>query len=566
MRARTCLWLLGVVLSLAFAESAIAQDVKVLTDPMVTKAVAFTVTPPLRDLIRDHPQELPFGYRQGEPMRDPKPHKLLQNATPGNAKFQDPVAQTLETADTLPVKLLDWMGLGQGFPGYHVYIGTSDMNLSIGDTEIIQWGNNQFAVFDLNGNNLLFDGQSFVMGNILFAGLPNCGVRNDGDIIAQWDKMAHRWVMEQPVMINPARDCIAISQTPDALGPWYAYEFAVPNADTALSDYGKLAVWPDGYYASHNEYSGSTFIGTTPCAYERTKMLAGDPAARQVCFVDYANQDYVESFDDNQLPSDLDSPDTLPPSGMPNVYMGSIDNSSTGIETNVYYYKFHVDWNNPPNSTFSCVGGTCAIPVAPFHDGQWIGYAPEPGGYTLRPMANRLMYRLAYRADPSPTIARTIRNLPMQHWVVSHAVNNNGALAVRWYEFRAPAGSSDPVVYQQGTFAPDSSWRFMSSIAMDKMGNIALSYTVTDGISVYPSIAYTGRAKNDPLGTMGAEQILVRGTGSETDTSSLWGDYYDMALSNDGCTFVTTGQYYVTTASYAWSTQVAKLKFANCNP
>ena len=106
----------------------------------------------------------------------------------------------------------------------------------------------------------------------------------------------------------------------------------------------------------------------------------------------------------------------------------------------------------------------------------------------------------------------------------------------------------------------------MSSMAMDKMGNIALSYTVTDGNSVYPSMAYTGRAKDDPLGTLGPEQILIHGTGSETDTSTLWGDYYNMALANDGCTFVTTGQYYTANASYAWSTRVAKLKFDNCNP
>jgi hypothetical protein len=563
MRGRLCWWLLGGVLSLAFAESVVGQDVKVLTNPMVTTAVAFKVIPPLRDLIQDHPQELPFGYRQGEPERYPRPQQ--PGAAGGGSAFQDPVAQTSNAPDTVPIKLLDWVGLGQGFPGYQVYIGTSDMNLSIGDTEIIQWGNNQFAVFDLNGNDLLFDGQNFVKGNILYAGLPNCGIHNDGDIIAQWDKMAHRWVMEQPVMTNPARDCIAISQTPDALGAWYAYEFALPDADTSLSDYGKLTVWPDAYYASHNASVG-TFIGATPCAYERTRMLAGDPAARAVCFLDSATQGSDRPFDNNLLPSDLDSADTLPPSGMPNVYMGSINNSQNGIENNVYYYKFHVDWNVPENSTFSCVGGTCAIPVAPFHDGGWIGYAPEPGGYTLRPMADRLMYRLAYRADPSPTVSRTIRMQPTEHWVVSHAVNNNGSLGVRWYEFRAPVGSSDPVVYQQGTFAPDASWRFMSSIAMDKMGNIALSYTVTNATDVYPSIAYTGRAKNDPLGTLGPEQILVRGTGSETDTSSLWGDYYDMALSNDGCTFVTTGQYYVTTASFAWSTQVAKLKFPNCNP
>jgi len=28
---------------------------------------------------------------------------------------------------------------------------------------------------------------------------------------------------------------------------------------------------------------------------------------------------WLESFDDNQLPSDLDSPNSLPPIGMPNI-------------------------------------------------------------------------------------------------------------------------------------------------------------------------------------------------------------------------------------------------------
>ena len=56
----------------------------------------------------------------------------------------------------------------------------------------------QFAVFDLQGNNILFNGQHYVSGNVLFAGLPHCGSSNSGDIIAQWDKIAHRWVMYQP--------------------------------------------------------------------------------------------------------------------------------------------------------------------------------------------------------------------------------------------------------------------------------------------------------------------------------------------------------------------------------
>jgi hypothetical protein len=512
---------------------------------------------------------MPFGFRQGAPVRYPKPPNLSQRKeTSAQFTFHDPVTQNKAAPDAVPTKLVDWMGLGTGFFGYPVHVVPSDMNLAMGDTEIIQWGNDQFAVFDLNGNNLMFGNQHYVNGNILFSGLPTCGVRNDGDAVAQWDKIAHRWVMLEPVMANPGRDCIAISQTPDALGSWYAYEFTVPNADSDISDYPKVGVWPDAYYVSHNDFGPNGYAGTTPCAYERAKLLAGDPQAQQVCFKDHvAGPPWLSSFDDNQLPSDLDSPNSLPPAGMPNIYMGSIDNSSTGYVSDVYYYKFHVDWTNPQNSTFSCIGGTCAIPVAQFYIGRWLGDAPEPGGSQLNTLGDRLMYRLAYRVLPSPTIGSTARNPgTVQSWVVSHAVGTNGHTGVRWYEFRAPLGSTDPNVYQQGTYSPDSSWRFLSSITMDKLGNIALSYTVSDGNSVYPSLAFSGRLKNDTLGTMGAEQLVIAGSGSQIDSANRWGDYYSMSVSNDGCTFVTTGEYYTATSSYNWSTRIAKLKFDNCAP
>ena len=100
---------------------------------------------------------------------------------------------------------------------------------------------------------------------------------------------------------------------------------------------------------------------------------------------------------------------------------------------------------------------------------------------------------------------------------------------------------------------------------MDKKGNIAMSYTVSSS-TVFPTIGFTGRAINDPAGTMGPEQIVITGTGSQTDTSNRWGDYYNMAVANDGCTFVTDGQYYLTTSSFNWSTRIAKLKFDNCTP
>ena len=101
---------------------------------------------------------------------------------------------------------------------------------------------------------------------------------------------------------------------------------------------------------------------------------------------------------------------------------------------------------------------------------------------------------------------------------------------------------------------------------MDDQGNIAMSETVTSS-SVFPTIEYMGRLASDPLGMMAAPQVVLAGTGSQTDTSNRWGDYHNMSLSNDGCTFATTGEYYTSNSSFNWSTRIAKLRFLNyCIP
>jgi hypothetical protein len=291
-------------------------------------------------------------------------------------------------------------------------------------------------------------------------------------------------------------------------------------------------------------------------------MLAGDPSAGGVCFLDNSNGTL---FDDSMLPADVDDA-TMPPSGIDEMYVGSIDNGANGIDSNVYYYIFHFDTTNYANSTFSCVDGACKIPVTQYQIQP--NAVPEPGsGNVIDTLGDRLMYRLAYRILPAPTPAKDLlHNNRMQEWLVSHAVvGSNGATAVRWYEFRSPITAITPTAFQQGTYNPDTTNRFMSSLSRDRMGNISMSYTVSSS-TVPPNIAFTGRAPGDPLGTMGTETVLHLGTGSQTDTSNRWGDYYNMGISTDGCTFVTTGEYYTATASFAWSTRVAKLKFADCTP
>ena len=560
--------LLVVVFCLACVTGMMAQkNSNVVTNTQVVKPI-FGVTAPLRDLVKNSPRDLPFGFHQAPPVQQTKPSQLLWNAKHFNyAAQKDALAQSSNpAADTIPTVEAQWLGVGIGFFGYSVPDAPTDGNLSIGDAtkanppgpcQVVQWVNVSFAIFDCAGNNILYMGNHSNLGKVLWSSGP-CSSTNSGDIIAQYDKMAYRWVLMQPRFTAPYYDCFAISQTSDATGAYYTYQFPTLNNSVDFPDYPKVGVWPNGYYVSHNDFPNlQSFAGVMLCGYDRVKMLAGDNTATGNCVLDSSNGTL---FDDSFLCADVDDANA-PPTGIDPICMGSVDNFST--DTNEYYYPVHY----VPGSSISvsCINGACKIPVMAYSDAA--GTAPEPGGNVIDTLSDRLMYRLAYRILPSPLPNKTVRDNRKQDWLISHAVNNGGVAAVRWYELQAPIDNTVPAVYQQSTYTNgnDGIHRFMSSLSRDRAGNIAMSYTDTSA-SVFPTIGYTGRAGNDPINTMGADTQLLPGIGSQTDTSNRWGDYYNMSLSNDGCTFVTTGEYYQSTASFHWSTQIGKLKFDSCTP
>ena len=65
----------------------------------------------------------------------------------------------------------------------------------------------------------------------------------------------------------------------------------------------------------------------------------------------------------------------------------------------------------------------------------------------------------------------------------------------------------------------------MGSVAQDKNGNMALGYSVSSE-TVFPSIRFTGRKRNDPPGQMTIpETSIMEGTGSQLSSFNRWGDY-----------------------------------------
>jgi hypothetical protein len=364
---------------------------------------------------------------------------------------------------TLPTNSgLDILGIGYGFPGYTEQAVVPDTNAAVGPTQLVQWVNESFAVFNKSTGSVAYGPAN---GNTLWQALGgSCAASNNLDPIAQFDKLANRWVMMMPVFTAPSFLCVAVSTTSDAInGGWNLYAFELPVSPQCRCRYGvdypKWGVWPDGYYVSYSQgEGGTTFEGPAACVVDRNSMLNGAAATMQ-CFTN------IGTSYGSLLPADVDGT-TPPPANSPEYFL-----NFDGNDQSLDLWQFHVDWTTPSNSTFT---GPTNIPVAAFTEacGETIvelnyttgACIPQQGtAQMLDSYGDRLMYRLAYRSFGSS------QALLVNHTVATGTSTQTG---IRWYEMQNTGTGFG--LYQQGTYAPDSSYRWMGSIAMDKLGDIGL--------------------------------------------------------------------------------------------
>jgi hypothetical protein len=444
-------------------------------------------------------------------------------------------------------------GLGVGFTSLQPSQdgrNPSDNSLAVGPNHIVQIVNSRIAIFTKRG--ALFDTTGkliygAVPTNTIFAGFGGqCEARNNGDAVVRYDQLANRWLYVMPIFRRPANDstgpysmCYAVSQGADPTGPFHRYEFKRP----LFPDYPRPAVWPDGYYLPTS--TSDNLIQKHVCVAERERMLAGLPAREQCFVIDGVN------FLNN---ADIDGR-AVPPTGSPNIMMaaGGAQLNHIYADSVIKYWKFHVDWKD---TTKTKLDGPFDIPVAPYHylcDGQLTSCVPQPGtDRKLDAQGDKIMQRLVYR-----------RVNGHESILALHSVNSAaGGGGVRWYEFRLDK-KRDPVLYQQGTFAPDSFYRWMPSIGMDRKGNIGIGYSF-GGTPNYAGQRFAARLANDPPGKLTFhESVLAEGEGSQTNTVR-WEDYATLAMDpSDDCTFWYVGDYYKKDAT-TYSTRIGGFKLKEC--
>ena len=520
-RVRWSVFVISIVMWLLMAAvAALAQN-----SLSVTRASAFAVSPRVVDLNDDNEQ-----HPATERRRHPLPNRDGQNGQnqDDDARQQNPEPRV----KAFPRPSFNGIG-ANGF-------APPDTNIAVGPNHIVETVNLRYAVYNKSGALLVGPKALSALWSPL--GAP-CGANTGSDPIAQYDKVADRWVVTQMGSTSaPYFECIAVSQTGDPTGSFFLYSFAF---NSTLNDYPKFGVWPtatnSAYLATYNLFAnGAVSTRGGLCAYDRAAMLAGAAAPVSICF--------TITNDGGYLPSDLDG-STPPLDGTPGYFATFETLSSLRI------YTLKPNFGNPNASVLTQATPDLAVTL----------FTQACGGATCIPQAgttqlldslgDRLMYRLAFRMFPDH-----------EALVVNHSVGTATTVGVRWYELRAPVSATGAFsVFQQGTFSPaDGIYRWMGSAAMDRAGDIALGYSASS-TSIHPAIRYTGRTPSDPAGTMGTEASLIEGPGSQTGGLSRWGDYTALRIDpSDDCTFWYANEYLPANGSFNWTTFIGSFKFSGC--
>jgi hypothetical protein len=450
----------------------------------------------------------------------------------------------------------------------------------VGPNHYVEMINLVFGVYSKTGTLLLGP----VDTGTLWAGFPveDC-TDPSGDPIVIYDQFVDRWILSQFTTRGAPYyyDCVAVSQTGDPTGAYYRYAFVTQEDANGLyyfPDYPKYGVWKDSYILTTRDFGDAGGYGISVYALEKNKMVEGDPNARAVQFFLDSNVIPLNLIGDGLLPPDIDGKQK-PKEDAPAPIVGTQDDNSPYGATfdALNIWELDVKWRSTPIASLSLAA---QLPVAPFDSifpcGPSRGCIPQPG------ITNPDQYLdiLSYRQRPTWRLA--YRNFKTYETLVTNQSVEAlpGIAGTRWYEIRRVNGVYS--LYQQGTYAPnDGVHRWMGSIAMDKNGNMALGYSVSNGTDVYPGIRYTGRLAGDPLGQMTlGEGVIINGTGVQTTTNSRWGDYTSMNVDPvDDCTFWYVNEYYQVSGlplplpppplpppgtTAPWQTRIASFKLPNC--
>lgn len=475
-------------------------EVIVCSDFKITKRLQEIADslPSYKELIKDFKKE-----SEDRKNRIPYMAKKNSNSLP---QLEDPAIQKKMGSRQSQVIINSWDGLsGLSVP--------PDPTGAAGPDYYVQAVNSSYQIFTKTGGNVP-GGGPFTLGSLLFGS-------NDGDPIVLYDKYADRWVITE-FKVFGKRVLFAVSVTNDPTGQYYTYQFTSPQ----FPDYQKFSIWSDGYYMTSNQSSQKVFV------FERDSMLAGVPTSRTI-YKTFTPPKTTGFF--CPLPADADG--QLPPAGTPcPIFSYEDDGWGGNYSDRINIFEMTVNWGATPTATIDMLA---QLPTQPFdasYDQNWNDISQPGTTQKLDGIGGVFTFRAQYRRWTGYNTVVLNKGVKVN--------STTGQRSIRWYELRQNTTTGEWSVHQQSTFAPDDLNRWVGSIAMDDNGSISLAYSVSDAVSVYPGIRYTGRLANDPLNEMTFNEVTVVEGNSYQASTNRFGDYSHTALDPvDGTIFWHTGEY-----------------------
>jgi HYR domain-containing protein/carboxypeptidase family protein len=544
--------------------------------PTFSQAVAFVETPAVRDLrvepLSPEAVQKIQSTRLDREKNEENSERVKTVLAGKTSPFTDPAINNSKNpvnspnAVTPTIANFDGPDADAGAPLYGTRFAPPDTNGAVGPNHFVATTNMGVRIYDKAGNPLV---PQFRLSQLL-VGVANAG-DDDGDPVVIYDPLADRWILSQfnlNVTANSTHQHVAVSKTGDPTGAYFAYDFLMTA--NRPGDYPHMGVWSDGYYMTTNDFSlpvfSNPFQGAGLYAFERAKMLVGDPTAKVIAF-------NTNNQHGGMLPTNFQG-FTPPPVGTPNLFF-EFDADEFGAATDlVRSFAFHADFNTPANSTLTQGPD---IPTTPFDARQPAGRAnvaqPAPGE-GLDSIGDRLMHPVNFRVLPGG----------VQSYVLNFTVNVSGVnptsaatyqTGVRWMEMRRNAGTGAVTINQQATYAPGSGnptgrdiW--MASVSQDGEGNIALAASATDStatpVILNPTAIYTGRLAADPANTLPQGEVDALAAVTKglqlSNTFNRWGDYSSLFTDPaDECTFWGAFEYSDSpNASFDWNTRIFSFK------
>jgi hypothetical protein len=343
----------------------------------------------------------------------------------------------------------------------------------------------------------------------------------------------------------------------------YALSAAIPKNANGLvyfPDYSRFGSWSDGFYVTWDLEDTSKnydIVGFEVCQLDKAAIIAGLSSNPPACYTYIPEYSGGTNGTDTSLihtlmPADFEGGNPIPGNTAGEYFLAQVNPSNPGTNdqctvapcnSNQLAFWTWSGFTSGAGPTFITLKNSYIPACYDLSHPYNTICIPEPYGGVIDGLGDRLNYRLAYRYLTTGT--------PGEYLAVAHAVQDTTTslrTGIQYFKIRA---SSAPVVVLAGTLQDTTYDTFLSmpSVAMDKNGDLGITFTVTGNTSKGSVKDYDPSPFFIAISSEGHPDSPVAilsnsGASGQDETDDFWGEYVSVSSDpNDDLTFFAVDEY-----------------------